>query len=491
MASYRHGVYTTETPTSLIPTTEVLSAVPFVVGIAPINLASEPSVNKPKLIYSFKEAVEYFGLENPTDDKNGRKSFKYNLSEFIYSTFNYYANTPIVVVNVLDPEKHKKKASTVAMTIDAKGQFTIKEFGCIASSLKITKPESDFYTEGTDYVTAFDDEGYLVVSSLSHESQFKLAQQELTIEVEKLDPSAISKKDIIGGIDLQGNKTGLELISEIYPRFRIIPTLVLSPHYSTDPEVAAVMGVKALNINTVFNAMAIVDADSKTTKKYSDVPAWKNKNNIVDPNVILSWPQIDMAGVRFAASTHMAGLIARTDAERDGVPYVSPSNKNIEGTGLCLDDGTEVVLGNEEANYLNGEGIVTYLNFIGGWKAWGNRTSCYPANTDPKDAFIPVKRMFQYIANTVTTTMWQKVDEPGNRRLIDTVVDSLNVWLNAFVARQQLLGGRIEFRKEDNPITELMDGKYHFKIFITPPSPARELNFDLEIDPQYYNTLFK
>ena len=159
-------------------------------------------------------------------------------------------------------------------------------------------------------------------------------------------------------------------------------------------------------------------------------------------------------------------------------------------TGLALENGDEVILGNEEANYLNGEGIVTALNFIGGWRCWGNRTACYPDNTDPKDAFIPVRRMFYWVGSTVTTTVWQKVDEPGNRRLIDTVVDSLNVWLNSLSAAGQLLGGRLEFREEDNPTTDLMDGKYHFKLYMTPPSPAEDMEFDLEIDTAYYETLY-
>lgn len=58
------------------------------------------------------------------------------------------------------------------------------------------------------------------------------------------------------------------------------------------------------------------------------------------------------------------------------------------------------------------------------------------------------------------------------------------------MAQQQLLGGRIEFRQEDNPTTDLMDGKYKFKVFLTPPSPAEDLEFDLEIDTSYYETLF-
>ena len=33
-------------------------------------------------------------------------------------------------------------------------------------------------------------------------------------------------------------------------------------------------------------------------------------------------------------STALAGLIAKTDANYDGVPYASPSNKNFEATDV-------------------------------------------------------------------------------------------------------------------------------------------------------------
>lgn len=393
MASYKHGVYTKETPTSLIPTTEVLSAVPFVVGIAPVNMVETPSVNEPKLCYSYAEAVEYFGMETPTvkESSGDLKVYDYSLSEFIYSTFNYYGNTPIVLVNVLDPTKHKKAADTVSITVDAKtGQATIAEFGILPKSLTITNPDGEpsNYTEGVDYITSFDDDGFLVIASLRDDEtdEFKLKTgQALTVACEKLDPTMIETADIIGGVDVEGNKKGLELISDVYPKLRVIPTLILAPQWSTDPEVAAVMATKALAINGHFNAMALIDVNTSTCKKYSDVPNWKNQNNIVDANQILCWPKINMSGTMFSMSTALAGLIAKTDANYDGVPYASPSNKNFEATGLCLIDGSEVVFGNEEANYLNGEGIVTALNFIGGWKCWGNRTGiCSTVNTFEK-----------------------------------------------------------------------------------------------------------
>ena len=41
-------------------------------------------------------------------------------------------------------------------------------------------------------------------------------------------------------------------------------------------------------------------------------------------------------------------------------------------------DGTEIILTLAEANLLNTAGIVTGLNFSGGWMAWGNYTGAVP-----------------------------------------------------------------------------------------------------------------
>ena len=153
-------------------------------------------------------------------------------------------------------------------------------------------------------------------------------------------------------------------------------------------------------------------------------------------------------------------------------------------------DGSEVWIAPDTGAYLNGQGVVTAINFIGGWKAWGNRTACYPGNTDAKDAFIPIKRMFSWIGNTLVQTFWSQVDAPLNRRLIDTIVDSANLWLNGLEARQYIIGGRVEFNPDENPAQDLLDGIARFHVYATPASPAREIDFILEYDPAYLENLF-
>lgn len=487
--AYKHGVYTSEVPTSIQPPVEVSAGIPLVVGTAPINMTDTTNVNKPKLCYSYDEAVAAFGYVPAVADANSSlKKYEYSISESIYALFALYGVAPVVIINVLDPTKHKSTATTTSITLDTKtGSATIKETGIIPSSVTI-----DSYSKDTDYKLAFDTDGNLVVSSLADtDGSYKVSTgSSLTFAAEKVDASKVTAEDIIGGVDTAGNKSGLELIDEIFPRFRLVAGNVIAPGFSENPSVAAVMAAKVESLNEVYKASALVDIPTKTVKQYTDVPAWKNNNNITDKNQTALYPMIASGGVKFNYSSHLAGLMAKTDSEHGDVPYYSPSNQNLVMDAAVLADGTEVWLDLPKANYLNGEGIVTALNFSGGWKCWGNRTACYPSNTDVKDAFISVNRMFKWISNTFVQTFWQNVDAPLNRRQIDNIVDSANIWLNGLAAQGYILGGRVEFLASENSTTDLMDGKARFHVYVTPPSPNREIDFILEYDPAYVSTLF-
>jgi hypothetical protein len=74
------------------------------------------------------------------------------------------------------------------------------------------------------------------------------------------------------------------------------------------------------------------------------------------------------------------------------------------------------------------------------------------------------------------------------RRLMDSIVDSVNIWLNGLTAEEKLLGGRVEVLDSENPLTDLMAGIIRFHLYITPPSPAQEIDFILEYDTSYVET---
>jgi phage tail sheath protein FI len=245
------------------------------------------------------------------------------------------------------------------------------------------------------------------------------------------------------------------------------------------------MSAKTQGINGVFEAKAIIDVDTTEVKHYADVTAWKKRQNIFSKNQILCFPMCKLGDRLFHMSTQMAGLIGTVDTNNGGCPSESPSNKLMQINSTVLADGTEALLDLVQANYLNSNGVVTALNFYGGFVLWGNETACYPAVTDVKDYFIPVSRMFGWVGNSLILTYWSKVDKKLSRRLVDSIVDSVNIWLNGLVSEEHLLGGRVEFLESENPVISLMGGKAVFHIFLTPPSPAKEIEFVLEYDPSY------
>lgn len=484
--AYKHGIYGSEVPTSLLPMTEVAAGLPVVFGTAPLHLATKSAgANTPKLCYSNKEAVQYFGYSKNWED--------FTLCEFMNSQFALYGMAPAVFVNVLDPNKsaHVTNVNAQETTVtDSKITLKATEY-VLLDTLKVAISEvAEPAKEGTDYTAAYNDDNELVITILTDGALNNVAS--LFLSYTKLNPAGVTASDIVGGIDPNGKLKGLELVSEVFQRFRLVPGTIIAPKFSGDSTVAAVMKAKETGINGCFEAISIADipTDLSSADVYSKAPEWKEQHNFVDSRMIACWPKGALSGVQYHLSTQLTGLLCKTDSEHDDVPYWSPSNHSLQIDSTVLEDGSEVFLDTATADYLNGNGIVTSINFIGGWKAWGNRISAYPSNTDPKDAFIPIRRMFNWLNNTLITTFWSKIDNPTNKRLIRTVVDSANIWLNGLTAKQYILGGRVEFREDENTTTDLMDGKIYFHVYFTPPSPARDIEFVQEYDPDYVSTLF-
>lgn len=498
--AYQHGVYTSEVETSIVPAAETTAGLPVVFGTAPVHLASDrAAANRPVLCYSYAEAVAALGYSDDWE--------KYTLCEVMYSQFSLYNCAPVVFVNVLDPDKHNKKVENAELTMTGnEGTITdpvltetlVISTG-IAGSSTVGTAQIDsavldaeggtVLVEGTDYEAAHDDDGNLLITALEGGAADGVGT--LYVSYTALDPDAVDADDIIGGVDVDtGAYTGLETLNQVFPLYGLVPGLVLAPGWSDNSEVASVMVSKASSINSHFQAMVITDV-SDLIKKYSDVSAWKNNYNYTNAQEVVCWPRVSNGSKIYHMSTHLLGVMAQTDEDNGDIPYESPSNKTMQIDGTCLADGTEVTLGPDEAAYLNGQGVVTALNFIGGWKSWGNRTACYPSNTDPKDAFIPLRRMFNWHASTFIQTYWVKVDKPINKRLINTIVDSENIRLNGLVAQGVLLGGRVEFLEEENATTDLLDGIITFHTYITPPTPARVIEDTIEYDPDYFSALFE
>ena len=448
MASgYQHGVYSGEVPTALLPARNVDTNAVFAVGTAPVHTLDEGKVryvNTPRLYNSYDAFVAEMGWSENWHD--------FTLCEVAESHFAKYGAAPLVCVNVFDPERHLIPDETPES--DSPGD-------AVASG-------SERIAEGTP-------------ESGSAGSDVRVP---------------VAAKDIIGGIDAAtGKKTGLELIAEMFPRFRIVPGSILAPRFSEDSAVAVSMSAKATGINGLFRALALADIPTDVVPYYTGAPEYKERNNLTSENLIVCWPRIALGDRVYHISTQLAGRMSLTDSDNGNSPHVSPSNKQafmdraviVDAAGAVAE---EVWLGLTENNYLNGQGLVTVNNFDGGWKFWGNRTGCYPSNTDPKDAFIPIRRFMNWYQNTFILTYFSQVDGPITKRFIERILKSEQIRLDGFTSRGIINGGRISYMPGENPLTDIMDGLLRFHLWLSPPPPARSIEGIFEFDPTYLEALF-
>ena len=501
--AYRHGVYISEDPTPIIPPVRVDAAMPVAFVTAPVHLARDPYsvTHVPRLLHTNSRAVRDFGFSLRQEIWDN-----YTACEVIFSQFSLYAIQPIVIINVLDPDiynevvTNKKQNlndfSLIISTEDTSGDepIWIPTEGILIDTVTVRNSDGDEYEARVHYSLAFNRDGHIILTAIEDAVDGMTENEQLEFAYTKLAPEKVTLLDYVGGFDiLTGKNFGMELVNNIFPLFRLVPGSILAPGVSGAPVLAAVMETRASNINGHFRAVALLDVPTMIDGEhhyYTDVPAWKNTNNLVMPAQFVGYGKLKLGDYIFNYSSQLAGLLGWVDNDNSQVPYVSPSNKNMRMNALCYEDGEEMVLNVEQANYLNGQGIMTAINFTLGWTAWGNRTGAYPGNTDPKDSFIPIRRMFIWIGNTIVLTYWRKVDFPLTMRTIETIVDSVNIWLNGLAAREFILGGRIEFLPDDNPLTDLIDGIARFRVRIAPPPPMEEAEFILQYDPDYLMNLF-
>ena len=477
--AYQHGVYTREQATSMSAATNSTAGLQVVFGTAPIyQLADLTGVTAPRLCSSYAEAAAALGYDINFE--------AFTLNQSIKASFELFGVAPIVLVNVLDPNKaqHVTNVSKPTEQTVTGSSFVISaEQEPVPYVLRATltvsaQTSGDPLVAGTDYTVEYDEDGLATVTLTSATAK-ALAKVYVTYKAIKLTAgkTAVTAAEITTAIS--------DKLREVYPRFGMTPGLLLAPSYSKDPNVAAVMQGACENINGVYSCECILDVDCGTSgaRTYDAVKQVKENKGLTSPHAYAYWPMAQVGNYRLSLSAIMGALTAATDAANGDVPSLSPSNKSLPGvTGLCLEDGTEVILDQAQANVVNSAGIGTVLN-LNGFKAWGNNTCAYPSTTDPKDRWIAVRRFFTWRSNSLIQTYFERVDSPANYRMLEAIVDAENVNGNAYVAAGACAAYQCEFRSDENPTTQILDGTIKFHLTLAPYNPAECIEFTLEFDP--------
>lgn len=470
-----HGIKVLESSTAMsVPKTA--GTVQVVIGTAPINMIDDPDsvTNVPVYAASMNEAMQKLGYSS---------DFDYTINQAIYANSNIVNIKPLIFINVLDKTKHSKAMTETEVSVDVL-EARVEQSGILKTGLTVkTAGESGVELQpDIDYIVQYDTDGSLLISLIPDGAGD--GAEALVINGRQLDPSLVTAADVIGAYNpTTGAETGMECIRQIYPLFGVVPTLLIAPGFSSIPEVAIALAAKAERINGVFRAFALTDLDTGLAKIYTDGKTVKENSGLVSEFATPVWPYTSVgSSMKFAPSIIVAAGMADIDADNGDIPYESPSNKTIGITGTCLKNGTPVLLDQDQANLLNSNGIMTFIN-MNGYRMWGNYTAAYPSSSDPKDIWIPVRRMFNWVANSFILTFHDKVDDPMDVRLIEDVVNTANNQYAA-MAPTAWAAASVEYRAEDNPTTDIIAGKITFRIHIAPYPPAQSITAITDYDIQ-------
>ncbi|AWB22771.1 phage tail sheath family protein [Methylobacterium currus] len=135
-------------------------------------------------------------------------------------------------------------------------------------------------------------------------------------------------------------------------------------------------------------------------------------------------PKDSVANPIFASPTgHIAGVYARVDAAR-GV-HKAPANERILGAL-----GVEHPLGNAEQNTLNADGVNLIRMFAGQATLWGARTLQAADAADKTFRYINVRRLVNYVEESLEDGLRFAVFEPNNLALRQTITRSVRGFLD-------------------------------------------------------------
>lgn len=301
----------------------------------------------------------------------------------------------------------------------------------------------------------------------------------------------VAATDIIGS-KVNGVRKGLAVVELIYQTHNMIPTLLAAPGWSSTKTVKEAMMTAAKAINGHWDAFVLADLDSATSKTITSAISWKSTNGYSDVGLKVGWPQAEIAGKRFRASTLMAVRMQQTDFAAGNVPYISPSNKQVDMTKTVLEDGSSIIFDEQDANELNKKGITTFNFRSGIWVLWGPHGANfeYGAQIDPKEVFDASIRMMQYLTNSFQQRYMASIDGPLNRSVVDTILNDAGTWLNSLVADGKLLFAEIRFNESSNPTSSIVEGDFIFDIAPTTTPVAKSLTFRVQYTTRGISTLF-
>jgi len=291
-------------------------------------------------------------------------------------------------------------------------------------------------------------------------------------------PMRLTPDDYVGDAADRTGFGGLEAVDEV--TMLAVPDLMsLYQKGVIDLEgVQAVQTAMIAHCELMGDRVAIIDAPPGLNAQ--QVKEWRvDKAGYDSKYASMYWPWVKVLdplsgkGAFVPPSGHVAGVWARNDDTR-GV-HKAPANEVIRGAL-----GLELVITKGEHDQLNPEGINCIRSFPGrGIRIWGART----LSSDPAWKYLNVRRLFNYVEESILEGTQWVVFEPNDLNLWQRVKRTLNAFLVRTWRDGALFGATpgeafyVKCDAETNPPDVVDAGQLVVEVGIAPVKPAEFVVF--------------
>lgn len=449
--------------------------VPVYIGLAPVNLIKDYKnseiINLPVKLSDFMNSQKTVGYSTDWD--------KFTLCEAIGAHFDNKLGGigPIYVINVLDPDKHKKEQATQFSVTFKNGVAEFKSDTVILDTIALGEK-----VQGTDFTVSYNfTSGKVIMTSIAEEQ----LDGQIDGSYYEVDTDAVTEDDIIGA-EINGVYTGMKAVSLLYTRENQVANLLSCLKFNTNKKVYNAMATFCNGINGHWQAYFVADIPvvDNTTNIDTFVKArnWRDTNGYDSERSDVYWPMAyDNATERIYHTSTLAIVeYMRIDNEHDSIPMESCSNKEIPVTkqyfgSTSKNQGFDQVTASTE---LNAYGIGTLVYWGGKWVLWCGHTAKYKfgKDIDPRAIDSHYMRMLFYCMNWFQRRQASKIDKPFNSQLRDSILNEEQDYIDGYIAVGALLeGSKILFLASENSTTDMMNGDFKFDLPVTVTPRAKSL----------------
>jgi phage tail sheath protein FI len=310
------------------------------------------------------------------------------------------------------------------------------------------------------------------------EAQRVPASGSYTLSAPKMDAGKLNATDFEGDVAARRGMGGLSAVDEV--------TMVLMPDAwalqsnGDDVAIRDLQGKMIAHCENMGDRMAILDAPPDLLPQ--EILEWRMNTAGYDSKMAaLYYPWIEVMDpiskrpMMCPPSGHVAGVWCRVDGTR-GV-HKAPANEVVLG---CNGLGMQVT--QAEQGSMNKVGINCIRSFPGrGIRIWGART----LSSDPEWRYINVRRLFNYIAESIIEGTQWSVFEPNDQRLWSKLRISATNFLSRTWRDGALFGATpaeafyVKCDAETNPPEVVEAGQVIVEIGVSPVKPAEFVIFKL------------